>query len=320
MKTWLKSAVLVGLLGSYGWGRYRKTRKAALEKLRAGSDIIQTRCGPVEYAITGEGPPVLVAHGILGHYGHGLISTRPLHDHFKIIAFSRPGYGRTPLRTGATDCEQGEVYAALLEALHIPAAPVIAISGAGPSALCFASQHPECCSGLVLMSAVSTNLDVSALKLSRLLSLFVKLRRFDLTMWLAISFIVYGLPLLWIFNRDLKERIYDDGEGHRMFSDLMWSFFPSSLARDGFANDVQIFAAEPGCDLDAIQAPALILHGEADNTIPPDQAEYAAQHLPHSRLVLVGEQANHPFYVTHRDQSWPLLIDFLQEHPGTLAG
>ncbi len=320
MKGWLKCALAGGLLASYGWGRYRKTRKAALEDLRAGSDIIHTRCGPVEYAIVGDGPPVLVSHGVLGHYGHGIISTRPLHRDFKIIAFSRPGYGRTPLRTGATDVAQGDAHAALLEALNIPNAPVIAISGGGPSSLCFACDHPDRCSGLILMSAVTHKLDVTMLELSRLSSLFVSLRRFDIAMWLLICGIVYGLSLLWLFNRDLKRRIYDDAYGHKMFTDLMWHFFPSSLAKDGYANDVQVFGAPSSYDMRSIQTPTLVIHGEADDTIPLEQAYYAAENLPHVHLVIVGDEANHPFYVTHRDQAWPVIIDFLNSLPDLYNG
>ncbi len=49
---------------------YRSDIRAA--RKRSGSQVIETKCGPIEYATMGEGPPVLVVHGAGGGYDQGL--------------------------------------------------------------------------------------------------------------------------------------------------------------------------------------------------------------------------------------------------------
>lgn len=313
MKRGLLAAAGTAALAGYGWGHYRRARKAALEKLRAGSDIRQTACGSIEYAAAGQGAPVLVLHGILGHYDHGLISTRPLHDLFTIIAPSRPGYGRTPLATGRSAAQQADALAALLDALEIERVPLIVISSAGPVGLQFALRYPDRCGGLVLLSAISRPLDTPRLTLTSWLGLLVNLRHFDFGMWLAVNGVTKGLPLLRVFNPDLKRRIYDDPVGHRMFTELVHSFFPSSTGRDGFVNDVEMFGALTDDTLTRLRVPTLVMHGAADIGFPAEQARRTADLIPGARLVVVGRGANHPFYVTHRAEAWPPVEAFLKQ-------
>lgn len=47
---------------------YRSDINAAQERVMSGSQVIETKCGPIEYAAMGEGPPVLVVHGAGGGY------------------------------------------------------------------------------------------------------------------------------------------------------------------------------------------------------------------------------------------------------------
>ncbi len=300
-------------LGVYSWGQYRRARKAALENLRAGSDIIQTTCGPVEYARVGHGAPLLVLHGVLGNYAHGVISSRPLHEIFSVIAPSRPGYGRTPLTVGHSAAQQAAACAALLDALGIERVPLIAISGAGPAALQFALRYPDRCAGLILMSAISRPLDVTRLHLTWFFSLLVSLRRFDFGMWLAVNAVIHGLPLLRVLNPDLKQRIDDDPDGHALFTSLMRVFFPSSLARDGFANDVEMFTVETDDMLAQLKVPVLVLHGINDTVFPVEEARHTAAHIPGARLAIIEQGADHPFYITHYAVTWPLVAAFLQD-------
>src|SRR5262249_56917917 len=52
-------AVAVALL--YGW--YRSDLAAARQRIASGSELAQTACGTIEYAVVGEGPAVLLGHG-----------------------------------------------------------------------------------------------------------------------------------------------------------------------------------------------------------------------------------------------------------------
>jgi 2-hydroxy-6-oxonona-2,4-dienedioate hydrolase len=57
---------------------YRRDLKASRERLRGASRIIETACGPIEYAEAGEGAPILMIHGAGGGFDQGLETGRML--------------------------------------------------------------------------------------------------------------------------------------------------------------------------------------------------------------------------------------------------
>ena len=111
------SAVVLTVLT---YPRYQREMGAARERLLAGSQVIETASGPIEYATVGDGPPVLVVHGAGGGYDQGLILARVLIGvGFRHIAPSRFGFLRTPLPTDASPAAQADAFAELLDALNI---------------------------------------------------------------------------------------------------------------------------------------------------------------------------------------------------------
>ena len=65
------------------------------------SSIIDTKYGPVEYVVVGEGKPILAIHGGGGGYDQGVVLYSLFADAgYSIICPSRPGYLRTPLSSG----------------------------------------------------------------------------------------------------------------------------------------------------------------------------------------------------------------------------
>ena len=138
------------MAGLLGIGRDRK-----MEALNAAAEVIETARGPVEYAIHGVAPYVLILHGTpQGH--HASFIGEPLEEAgFGTITPSRPGYLRTPLATGRTFAEQADAAAALLDALEIDQVAVYGISGGGPSSIEFAARHPDRTRALVLEVAIS---------------------------------------------------------------------------------------------------------------------------------------------------------------------
>ena len=57
---------------------YRRAMAAARARVEAGSRMIDTACGPVEYGELGARPPVLVIHGAGGGYDQGIARARAL--------------------------------------------------------------------------------------------------------------------------------------------------------------------------------------------------------------------------------------------------
>ena len=57
---------------------YRTDIQEARDRVATGSSLAHTSCGPIEYAVTGDGPPVLVVHGAGGGFDQGLDFGEPL--------------------------------------------------------------------------------------------------------------------------------------------------------------------------------------------------------------------------------------------------
>src|SRR5262249_35660184 len=69
----------------------------------------------------------------------------------RVIAVSRFGYLRTPLRADASPAAQADAHACLLDALGIRRAAIVGASAGAPSSMQFALRHPERCAALVLL-------------------------------------------------------------------------------------------------------------------------------------------------------------------------
>src|SRR3978361_1952497 len=81
-----------------GWGAYSAWLNTLKAELDSHSSVAQTPQGPLEYAVDGSGPPILITHGILGGWDQGMLVTHlaePDQRPFGIVSVSRWGYLRT---------------------------------------------------------------------------------------------------------------------------------------------------------------------------------------------------------------------------------
>ena len=267
------------------------------------SRIAQTALGPIEYYVMGKGPAVLVSHGCPGGYDQGLIAARLARDqHFQFIALSRPSYLRTPLCVGASPAEQADAYAALLDALHIPAAAVIGISAGGPSALQFALRHPGRCWALVALSAVSRRL--SQAEIMKCKSLLTRLTFTATLLWELIRYRVTELAnrcrALWGFmasrDSDNEHRLSIRGNLDIVLG-LLGSFRTMSLRKAGLENDVEQLTRMPVYP---------------DELVPFSHAEAMVNRVPQARILKV-QDGGHLFCATHHQQVIPAIFEFLKQ-------
>lgn len=250
---------------------YRRWSAAEDRRLRQGSHIVTTKAGDVEYIEEGDGLPVLMLHGSPGGYDSGLFLGKMLRlPGCRVIAPSRPGYLRTPASSGRTPQAQANLMVALLDTLGVERAAVIGVSGGGPCALAMAQHHPDRCTHLVMIEAVSDSYS-------------------EASMYAALP------PLArvgkWISTAAMKSnvsaylaRALGRVEESGLVTEFAQSFARYDRRRCGCELDMEQFEHLGRMSTDRVTMPTLIVHGSADTDLPVAKARELADRIPHARL------------------------------------
>jgi pimeloyl-ACP methyl ester carboxylesterase len=272
------------------------------QELRAGSKIIKTTKGRIEWSLSGDrGSFVAGIHGGPGGYDQiAALYPAMLDKGFRILSWSRPGYLRTPLKVGKTFGEQADALAALMDALKIEKLAVIAFSAGGPVSLEFALRYPERLSALILESAVSRRYVINPENVEE---------------HLLYSRLMFNDPVVWIFNLLAKHRsenilksvieiestldekqvemivshIMNNPKKERILIGLIKSMSPASLRRAGLENDLKQLERLEDLQLERITTPTLIIHGIHDADVPFAHAEFAAKSIPKAELLSIED-------------------------------
>jgi pimeloyl-ACP methyl ester carboxylesterase len=288
-RTMLVAATLVILASGLVYVQYRSDLSTARRELLAGSQIASTACGPIEYAVAGSGPAVLVIHGAGGGYSQASEFSQSLAAAgFKAIAMSRFGYLRTPLPAHASPAAQADAHACLLDALGIRTAAAFGVSAGAPSALQYCLRHQARCIALVLLvPAISVpGRDVGETTPPSPFWQFV----FDYV--LRSDFVIWGVTRLWpemlvetVLATPLDQfRNADPAERQRGLR-LIRDIFPVGLKADGLRNDALVTTPSPAHHLERITAPTLAISAKDDLYGTYVGAKYAAEQIPGARLV-----------------------------------
>jgi len=278
--------------------------------------VLRTARGSIEAGVVGSPssrPAVLVVHGIPGDYRQGQTVAEDLAGTTQVVLVSRPGYGRTPLRSGRSAQEQADLYVALLDELGISTAVMVGISGGGPSAYAFAETHPDRCAGLVLVCAVAAHLMVPPVGMRRLAAVP--------GVWSALAGLAKAVarvrppkdPDPSTLTPTERELLRDPAVAAPLKRFTEQS--PSSLSGTGLRNDVlmlerAVAAGErPWPEGNAV--PAWVLHGDADEVVTVAHAEAYAAMIPGARLQVLPD-LGHAVPLFARDRLTVALHDLLE--------
>ncbi len=293
----LTGAILsVGII-SYK-SKYQNWQLAQAAHLKAGSKLISTASGVVEYSQSGSGPVVLISHGSPGGYDMGLAFADLLDSsQFTYLAPSRPGYLRTPLATGQSPEEQADMYAALLDTLNVKQAVIIGISGGGPSAIQFALRHPEHCTSLVMISGVAQH--YSEQEIWQALPLFQRLIK------QTIHKLSSSDPVLYTILSLTKLRSKNSALAALVRTATLYT-----QRKRGYNNDMAQFIKITRYPLHNITVPTFIVHGISDDEVFFADAELLASQIPQAKLLALPD-AKHMAFYTHANIVIPALREFL---------
>jgi len=262
----------------------------------------------VTYRMTGEGPAVLLIHGIAGSSRAWREVMPALAEHHTVIAPDLLGHGESAKPMG--DYSLGAFASGLrdlLEVLDVDRATVVGQSFGGGVAMQLAYQHPERCERLVLVGSGGLGREVSWM-----------LRA------LSLPGAEYVLPLIapwFVRNRgDAVSRFIRDRGVKAPKAAEMWSAYRSLTEVDNRSAFMRVLRGviDPGGQsvsaMDrlylAAAVPTLIVWGDQDPIIPVAHAQAAHEAITGSRLEIIEGSGHFP-HVEEPERFVEVLLDFL---------
>lgn len=260
----------------------------------AQPEMIEIHGQPVTYHRAGEGPPLVLIHGITSSSRTWKRVMPRLAEKYDVIAPDLLGHGRSAKPKG--DYSLG-AYASgvrdLLVALEVPKATIVGHSLGGGIALQYAYQFPDRVGRLVLVDTGGIDREVNLV-----------LRAATLPGAEFVLPIMFADPL---HEAALKIRSVFGALGLRASGDVQgvsegFSSLTKADARRAFLNTVRSVIDPNGQKVTAkdrlylaADIPSLIVWGERDRIIPSSHAQLAHELMPHSRLELFPEAGHFPF-------------------------
>lgn len=272
-------------------------------------DFVQLHGHRIAYRRCGNGPALLLIHGLAGSSSTWADVLPQLSEQFTVVSPDLPGHGDSDKAPG--DYSLGSLASILrdlLAVLDIERATIIGHSLGGGIAMQFAYQYPESCDRLVLVDSGGLGREVS---------------------WMLRALALPGselvMPLLFPgFVRDwgdsLERFLHDRGIRFGRLSESWRAYASLTHAdnRQAFVRTVRAVIDAGGQSVSAVdrlyltsEIPTLIVWGDQDGIIPIAHAHSAHEVMPESQLSIV-EGAGHFPHVEEPAQFARIVTSFVQ--------
>jgi pimeloyl-ACP methyl ester carboxylesterase len=265
----------------------------------------------LEYRVAGEGPVVLLVHGITSDSSIWERVMPGLARTHTVIAPDLPGHGRSDkpkgdYSLGAHACCLRD----LLLSLGHEHATLVGHSLGGGIAMQFSYQFPEMCERLVLVDSGGLGREVSIL----LRAASLPGSEFVLPVLAASRLLDAGARIGGVLDRvglKLGTDLEQMARGHNTLSD--------AASRSAFLHTLRAVVDPAGQRVDATNRlylaelmPLLLIWGERDSIIPVAHGRAAHERLPSSRLEVLEHSGHFP-QVDEPECFLEVLLDFLEE-------
>jgi pimeloyl-ACP methyl ester carboxylesterase len=278
------AVLMAATVGVYA--RYSHDLTIARARLVGRSQTIETSFGTLEYAIAGQGEPMLIVHGAEGGFDQSIDMAGTLAGReYQLIAPSRFGYLRSTFPGSLTTAMQADAYAQLLDRLGINKVSVVGISAGAWSSLQFAIRHPDRCRALVLLvpadylpAGTSIHGGASARAIFKS----------DFLAWVALKLmpIMPGAMTGMMLGTDSTVlRAADPGEKSRV-RQILEHLLPVSSRYAGMQFDIKTATTREPYAIERIACPVLTISAEDDTFGTASRAKYIATSVPDGRTIL----------------------------------
>lgn len=281
-------AVAVAAFAAFVWMSYAGDIARARSTAATGSIVVTTPCGPIEFAVAGEGSPVLLIHGAGGGFDQGLFFGQPLvQAGMQVISPSRFGYLRTPVPADSSAQAQADAHACLLDALGLERVAVLGASAGAPSAMQLCIRHPQRCSSLVLL-VPAAHAPAHAGETMRVPPGLEWVAEHVLTADFPLWVMIKANPRLLVRTMlGTPAEVFDAAseEERAAVLETLMSVEPVSQRVAGLAVDAQVTSNLPRYELERITAPTLLLSLQDDLYGTWENARYTAEQIPGAKFV-----------------------------------
>jgi pimeloyl-ACP methyl ester carboxylesterase len=265
--------------------------------------------GALAYTRAGEGPPVILIHGLGSsrRTWHDLIG--PLSQHYTVIAVDLPGHGDSePSVGGYSPGAHAAAVRDLMVALDLPRASLVGHSMGGGIAVQFAYQFPQSTARLGLISSAGFGAEVTPLLRAAILP------GADAVLW-ALGHLPTFFTRTALSALKMIARPGTAADATAMSEDLRGMADPArrhgflSTARTGIDRGGQSLSAAPFLAA-LVDMPVFLAWGTGDRIVPPDHQLELARSLPTQHVVEIVDAGHYP-QESHPQQVLTPLLAFL---------
>ena len=290
----------------YVFLNFRKDLKTGYKRINnIPSQIFKSRYGDVEYFIEGDGPTVLISHGVTGGIDQGMWISEGLGEGYRFLYVSRFGYFKSSMPDKASARLQAEVYNELLDFLGIDSVFIMGNSAGGTSVIHFAIDYPRKCKGLILESSVVPG-DTNALPPKLFMEAVFGC---NFLYWSTTR--LFGKTLLKSFVPESVLRTKSNPEIKALIEKVFLSGLPMSRRTKGVLFDTYISnsSVNDKIPFENITSPTLIIHAIDDPAPPVEGARLISRIIPNCEIVTF-ETGGH-ILLNHEEEIKEKIHDFI---------